>query len=169
MDNQILESQRLLLKSCSLNELAQINRNQTDMLKTPIEPDALTGSIQSAIAKKMVKMQNTDEALHNWYTYWLMIDKTDGTGIGFIGFKGPPDSHGLSEVGYGIAAGHRSKGLTTEALKTLTGWASQSQASKGIWARVLKTNISSIKVLRHCGFQLFGELEHESTYVFNFR
>ncbi len=169
MDNQILESQRLLLKSCSLNELAQINRNQTDMLKTPIEPDALTSSIQSAITKKMVKMQNTDDVLHDWYTYWLMIDKVSGMGIGFIGLKGPPDSHGLSEVGYEIAAAYRRKGLTTEALKALTGWASQFQVSKGIWARVLKTNIGSVSVLNHCGFQLFGEFEHESTYVLKFR
>ena len=40
-------------------------------------------------------MKKVNEDVHEWYTYWLIIDKDNEKGIGFIGFKGLPDDKWL--------------------------------------------------------------------------
>jgi RimJ/RimL family protein N-acetyltransferase len=168
MENKVLESQRLFLKSLSFSELSFINSNETDKVDTLIEQEAIFDFVKTAILKKLEKMQNVDEVIHEWYTYWLIIDKDNGKGIGFIGFKGFPDENGFSEVGYSISPNYRKKGLMTEALETLVKWAYGFQESKGIFAKVLKTNIGSIKVLNNCNFKLTTSTEQEHNYIIKF-
>ena len=57
----------------------------------------------------------------------------------------------------------------TEALETLINWAYGFQGSKGITAKVLKTNIGSIKVLNNCNFKLVSSTEQEDNYFLEFR
>ena len=57
----------------------------------------------------------------------------------------------------------------TEALETLISWAYGFQSSKGITAKVLKTNIGSIKVLNNCNFKLVSSTEQEYNYTIKFR
>ena len=56
----------------------------------------------------------------------------------------------------------------TEALETLVKWAYGFQDSKGIVAKVLKTNIGSNKVLNNCNFKLVSSTEEEDNYLFLF-
>lgn len=163
-----LASKRLLLKALSLNELAHINNGEMNSSEFHIEPEAMFDTVLLAIAKKIKKMQSVHEDNHNWYTYWLIIDKKTEKGIGFIGFKGLPDENGYSEVGYSISPNYRKKGLMTEALRKLMAWANESPSCKGIVANVLKTNIGSIKVLSNCTFQLVNSNELENSYLHNF-
>ena len=83
-------------------------------------------------------MKKVSEDVQEWYTYWLIIDKDNGKGIGFIGFKGLPDENGYSEVGYSISPNYRKKRFMTEALETLVKWAYGFQNSKGIVAKSSK-------------------------------
>ena len=142
MKNTVLESERLLLKSLSYKELELIISNNIDKIEYQIEPEAIFDYVKLAISKKLVKMKNVDETIHEWYTYWLIIDKSSKKGMGFIGFKGVPDESGFSEVGYSISSKSRRKGYMTEALSTLANWASSFENCKGITAqKVLKENI----------------------------
>ena len=169
MSKNFLESERLLLKPLSFDELQYINNNEIDNVKTPIELESILDSIKLAISKKLMKMQNLTEDIHQWYTYWLIINKENQKGVGFIGFKGLPDIDGYSEVGYSISSNYRKKRFMTEALETLINWAYGFQGSKGITAKVLKTNIGSIKVLNNCNFKLVSSTEQEHNYIIKFR
>ena len=77
--------------------------------------------------------------------------------------------NGYSEVGYSISPNYRKKRLMTEALETLVKWAYGFQGSKGITAKVLKTNVGSIKVLNNCNFVLVSSTGQEHIYLINFR
>ena len=111
MNIKTLESERLILKPLSFDELMHINNNQMNNVEISIELDAISDSIRSAISKKLEKIRNVNINLHEWYTYWLIIDKNNKKGIGFIGFKGIPDINGYSEVGYNISPNYRKKDL----------------------------------------------------------
>jgi len=164
-----LESERLLLKPLSFEELQYINNNEINNMETLIELGSVLDSVKVAISKKIIKMQNLNEDFHEWYTYWLIINKEELKGVGFIGFKGLPDANGYSEVGYSISSNYRKKGFMTEALETLINWAYGFQYSKGITAKVLKTNIGSIKVLTNCNFKLVSSTKQEHNYAIKFR
>lgn len=166
MKQIILESERFYLKPLSLNELLHINNNEIYTGETLIELEAIFDVVKLAISKKIEKMQKVSKDVHEWYTYWLIINKDNGRGIGFIGFKGLPDESGYSEVGYSMSSNYRRKRVMTEALLALTNWASNFPNCKGITAkRVLKTNIGSNKVLKNCNFDLVSSSSEENNYI----
>ncbi|MCB2292149.1 GNAT family N-acetyltransferase [Clostridium algoriphilum] len=169
MDRKVLESERLLLKPLSYNELSCISENEIYNIKIIIELEAISNFVKSAISKKLVKMKNVNENIHEWYTYWLIINKDNQTGIGFIGFKGVLSENGYSEVGYSISPNYRNQNFMTEALDTLLKWAYGFRKCKGIIAKVLKTNIGSNKVLNNCNFKVDSSTEQEDNYIIEFR
>jgi ribosomal-protein-alanine N-acetyltransferase len=166
MDTRILESERIFLRPLSVDELLSINNNKINSVETPIEVEAIFDFVKLAISKKLEKMKNVDKKTHEWYTYWLIIDKYSGKGIGFIGFKGVPDECGYSEVGYSISHNYRRKGLMTEALSLLIRWAFKFPNCKGVTAkRVLVNNTGSNNVLNNCNFSLVSSSGEENTYI----
>lgn len=170
MEKKELESERLFLKPLTFSELSFIISNDTDKVETLIEEDAIFDFVKLAISKKLEKMKNVDEETHEWYTYWLIIDKNNQKGIGFIGFKGVPDENGYSEVGYSISFTYRKRGLMSEALSLLIKWAANFDNCRGITAkRVLKTNIGSNNVLKNCNFKLSSSSSEENEYILKFR
>ena len=165
----MLESERLLLKPLSFNELLSINNNEIDDIETHIESEAIYDFVKVAISKKIEKMQRVSECIHMWYTYWLIINKANGKGIGFIGFKGIPDEKGYIEVGYSISHNYRRKGFMTEALFLLIDWASKYPNCNGITAKkVLKTNVGSNEVLNNCNFILVDSSNEFNNYMIKF-
>lgn len=168
VNKKCLESERLFLKPLSFHELQYINNNDINKIEISIELESILDSVKLAISKKLMKMQNINEDIHEWYTYWLIINKENQKGIGFIGFKGAPDVHGYSEVGYSISPNYRKKRFMTEALEILINWAYRLQGAKGITAKVLKTNVGSIKVLNNCNFKLVNSTEQEHNYIIKF-
>lgn len=165
VNKKCLESERLFLRPLSFKELQYIKNDDIENIKSLIELESIFDSTKLAISKKLMKMQDINEDIHEWYTYWLIINKETQKGIGFIGFKGVPDVNGYSEVGYSISPNYSKKGFMTEALKTLINWACNIQGAKGIIAKVLKTNIGSIKVLNNCNFELVSSTEQEYNYI----
>ncbi|MBL4931917.1 GNAT family N-acetyltransferase [Clostridium paridis] len=163
-----VESERLKLIPLTIKELVYIEKKEYSKLQFNIE-DALLDKTRIAIAKKIDKMKNINVNLHEWYTYWLIINKANKNGIGFIGFKGIPDEKGLSEVGYSISSNYRRFGYMTEALNMLLDWASGYSETTGITAcKVLKTNIGSNKVLNKCNFKLTSATEEYNNYLYEF-
>lgn len=151
--NSFIESERIKIRPLKLEELRDITFKDFDELKINIEKESLLSSTKSAISKKVIKMEEVNKSFHEWYTYWLIIDKGTGKGIGFIGFKGTPDEKGYVEVGYSISRLYRNKGLMTEAMKAMAEWAKGEKSCKGIIAYALASNTASHKVLLKCGFK----------------
>ncbi|AAK78349.1 RimJ/RimL family protein N-acetyltransferase [Clostridium acetobutylicum] len=166
MNKIILESERLLLRPLSFDDLINIEKGTINLIKVHINQNAIFDFTKSAISKKIKKMEKVPKDIHEWYTYWLIVDKNTKSGIGFIGFKGTPDEGGHVEVGYSISCAYRKQGLMTEALSLLSNWASKNPDLKGITAcKVLKTNTGSNRVLKNCNFKLASSSEEFNYYL----
>ncbi|MBS4535706.1 GNAT family N-acetyltransferase [Clostridium sp. D2Q-14] len=143
-----LVSNRVMLKSLSLEGLMQISK-QNKFIYEGIDLTSLvlTDIQRRAINIKIGKMKKAKRELHDWYTYWLIINKDSLDTMGLIGFKGI-DNKGEAEIGYGISKQYEGQGYMTEAVKILIEWAFKSRLCKTLTATgVLKTNYGSQNVL----------------------
>jgi RimJ/RimL family protein N-acetyltransferase len=103
-------------------------------------------------------MAAVPEAIHPWYTYWLIVTPDELYGAGLAGFKGYPDSQGEAEIGYGIDADYRRKGYMTEAVRELIAWAFEEPNCTSIIAPgTLKSNVASNRVLEKAGMFVYEE------------
>ena len=95
----------------------------------------------------------------DWYAMW-MIEKTDGTHIGDLCFKGI--EAGLHpEIGYGILEEYQGQGFATEAVKLALKWAFLHPEIKAVEAEADPDNAASQRVLMKCGFRPNGKIGEE--------
>ena len=95
----------------------------------------------------------------DWYAIW-MIEKTDGTHIGDLCFKGLREN-GVAEIGYGILEEHQGQGYATEAVQAACRWAFGHGSVKSLEAETDAGNTASQRVLQKCGFHPNGILGEE--------
>ena len=88
------------------------------------------------------------------FGYYRVSLRTDGTAIGGIGFKGPPDD-GVAEVGYGLVPSARSRGLATEALRAFVDLAGTLGVTT-LRADTELDDVASQHVLEIAGFRPVG-------------
>jgi RimJ/RimL family protein N-acetyltransferase len=101
----------------------------------------------------------------------VLVD--EGALVGHIGFHGPPGVNALRrsdgvEVGYSIFPEYRRRGIATEAVRGLIGWAQEARGIETFVASVSPENAASLGVVGKLGFEHVGEhwdeedgLEHE--------
>ena len=102
-----------------------------------------------------------------WYAMW-MIEKTDGTHVGDLCFKGF-DPGRNPEIGYGILDAHRGRGYASEAVGLALEWAFRHPGVTAVEAETDPENAASQRVLEKCGFQPSGELGEEGPRYIVFR
>lgn len=85
---------------------------------------------------------------------FLVVLLESGEVIGDCGWKGGPGPDGRAEIGYGLAASVRGRGLGTEVVRTLTEWALAQPGCSIVVAEVLADNLPSRKALERAGFAL---------------
>ena len=95
----------------------------------------------------------------DWYAIW-MIEKTDGTHIGDLCFKGLRED-GIAEIGYGILERHRGQGYATEAVRAACRWAFRHAEVKSLEAETDAGNAASQRVLEKSGFRPNGIIGEE--------
>ena len=90
---------------------------------------------------------------------WFVVLSDDGGDrvVGDLGTFGPPDDDGLVEIGYGLAAPYRGRGLGTEAVGTFVDWLVTAPGVRVVVARVEVGNEASRRLLARIGFDLTGE------------
>jgi RimJ/RimL family protein N-acetyltransferase len=81
---------------------------------------------------------------------WLVV--VDGEVVGDLGWRGGPDADGDAEIGYGLVAGARGKGLGVESVGVLCAWCEQQPGVRRLVARVLPGNEPSWRLLVRLGF-----------------
>ena len=137
--------------------------------------DAMIASEQDEELKKAYTEMLEGSLRHpdqwDWYAIW-MIEKTDGTHIGDLCFKGLRED-GIAEIGYGILEEHqgqggygileehRGQGYATEAVRTACRWAFQHEEVKLLEAETDAGNAASQRVLQKCGFRPNGIIGEE--------
>ena len=80
-----------------------------------------------------------------------------GQAIGDAGWKGAPGADGTAEIGYGLAASVRGRGLGTELVGALAAWALRQPGCGTVRAEVLPGNLPSRRALERTGFTCQGE------------
>lgn len=81
---------------------------------------------------------------------WLVV--LAGVVIGDAGWFGPPDAAGDCELGYGLAAPFRRRGLGREAVALLLSWVEQQPGVRRTTAEALVGNEASLRLLAGLGF-----------------
>jgi RimJ/RimL family protein N-acetyltransferase len=85
---------------------------------------------------------------------WLVV--LGDVVVGECGWKGPPDVDGTVEIGYGLAAPARGKGVGTEVVAVLVAWTETRPGVRAVAADVLPGNAASLRLLQRLGFDEVG-------------
>jgi [ribosomal protein S5]-alanine N-acetyltransferase len=123
-------------------------------------PEVFSEESRQAIGIKTTRMLLVDRSLYPWYTYFLLVQKSDRRVMGVCGFKGAPTPYGSVELGYAIHENFRSQGFMTEAVKALVAWAFTHDECKRVTAETLKDNFSSQRVLQKSGLVMDRSVEN---------
>ncbi|HET6826994.1 MAG TPA: GNAT family N-acetyltransferase [Amnibacterium sp.] len=84
------------------------------------------------------------------FTLYQVREAASGLAVGGIGFFGPPDEAGAVEIGYGLVAAARGRGLATEAVVAAVRLAAEHGAAL-LRADTTPANIASQRVLKKAG------------------
>lgn len=90
-----------------------------------------------------------------WGSHYVLTRDERPTVIAAAGFHGPPDEHGVVEIGYSIVEHARGRGYATEVVLALVEVAFESGSVQRVVARTHEGNAASIAVLVRCGFTQF--------------
>ncbi len=93
---------------------------------------------------------------------WLIA--VDGVIVGELGTKGPLDAPGGVEIGYGLAAPSRGRGIGTRAVAALVDWLLGQDGVRRVFAHVDPANTPSVSLLRRLGFAHVGHEGDEDVY-----
>lgn len=155
----ILETHRLKIAPLPVAQfrllLSGVGKLEKELALTP-SYESLDENTQQAMTG-LFNLALEHEDKYWWYTYWLIVLKSENKIIGGACFTGEPDSEGQVEIGYGTNLFYRSKGYMTEAVKAVTDWALQLPEVKTIIAETEPDNYASHKVLLKCGFIKYTE------------
>ena len=79
-----------------------------------------------------------------------------GTGevVGDCGWYGPPGADGEVEIGYGLAAPYRGRGIGTDAVTALLAWVTAQPGVRRVVAETDATNTASRRLLERLGCAL---------------
>jgi RimJ/RimL family protein N-acetyltransferase len=87
---------------------------------------------------------------------WFVTLADDGRVVGDCGTLGWVDDRGRVEIGYGLAAPFRGRGLGTEAVRVLADWVAAQPGVTAVTASVEVGNEPSRRLLDRLGFVLAG-------------
>jgi len=91
------------------------------------------------------------------WSFWYVATRAEPSELaGICGFKGRPDESGSVEISYSILSGFQQRGLATEAVQRLVGWAFSHHNVNEVSADTLPHLRQSIRVLEKNGFRRAG-------------
>jgi RimJ/RimL family protein N-acetyltransferase len=95
---------------------------------------------------------------------WLVLDDAERI-AGECGIKDVPDAAGRVEIGYGLAAGSRGRGLGTRAVAAMLDELAQTGVVREVLACVHPGNVASGRLLERLGFRVVAIADAEITYA----
>jgi len=107
----------------------------------------------------ILPLQATASPWQRRYGIWAIVERSTNTVIGDVGFHGPPDETGATEIGYSVIPDRRGRGYATEAATALVEWAVRQPRITVILARCEAANAASIRTLERIGFGRVAEAD----------
>jgi len=98
--------------------------------------------------------------MEGWLAWYLVLPGKSGEEsvlVGNGGFKGPPSSDGIVEVGYYVRPAHRGHCYGSEAVRCLLEYTLSRAGVKLVIAQTQHDNEASVKLLEKVGFVCAGE------------
>ena len=154
-----------LVKSRRLNLIA----TTTELLKKDISgsehlaealgvaaPDSWPPDLYGPSAMRYALEQLGEPTEQCWSFWYLTTPDEPRELVGICGFKGRPDASGSVEIGYSVLEQFRHKGLASEAVASLVGWAFTHHNVSEVSAETFPYLTQSIRVLEKNGFVLTG-------------
>jgi ribosomal-protein-alanine N-acetyltransferase len=91
------------------------------------------------------------------WSFWYVATREEPVELaGLCGFKGRPDATGSVEISYSVLGGYQRRGIATEAVGRLVGWAFSHHNVSEVCAETLPHLRQSIRVLEKNGFRRAG-------------
>ncbi|MBX3000818.1 MAG: GNAT family N-acetyltransferase [Caldilineaceae bacterium] len=152
-----VETERLKLIPLSLEGMQLLlddYQRLEKLLGLPQTEQTLARRLRPVISHNISFVKNAPE-YHIWYTYWIMLLKSEQRLIGGCGFKGPADERGEVEIGYGTDDAFRNRGFMSEAVAGMVQWALAQPGVCSVCAETANTNVASMRVLQKVGFTPF--------------
>lgn len=153
----VVQTERLVLIALAREHL-ELALNNLDQLAADLKIQAsdavFSDESRQAMLIKISRMDHVERRLHPWYTYFLLVQRSDRQAVGVCGFKGAPTMYGSVELGYAMHEGFRNRGYMTEAVRGLVQWAFTQENCTCVTAETLRDNIASQKVLTKAGLTL---------------
>lgn len=116
-------------------------------------PPAMFG--RDVMRAAQAQLQQATE--QGWSVWYVATRGERGELAGMCSFKGRPDAAGSVELSYSILEDHQRRGLATEAVRRLVGWAFSHHNVNEVSAETLPHLLKSIRVLEKNGFRLEGK------------
>ena len=110
-------------------------------------------------------MRKADKKDYLYYTFW--IGEYEGEKAVEIGFHRPPNQEKIIEIWCHVREDLRGKGLGTEAIIALTGWANEQSGVDYVAASVEPTNEASKKMMLKSGYDHYGQMKGMEIYFAN--
>ena len=112
----------------------------------------------SHYALKQYIAETTNDFFHDRQLR-LVIEKADGTSVGFVDLQNYNPQHHRAEVGIVIVPEQQRQGLATEALRLLAGYVSVHLGIHQLYALVPEGNEASIALFEKCGYKKTATLQ----------
>ena len=103
-----------------------------------------------------LKQVEADPASAAWVT-GVIWDADRRLSVGRAGYHGPPDAHGMVEVGYAVDPTYRRQGYARAALGALLGRAAREPGVRTVRASISPDNVPSLRLVAQYGFVEVGE------------
>lgn len=121
-----------------------------------VAPESWPPDLYGASAMRYALQQLGDPTEQSWSFWYLTTPDEPKELVGICGFKGRPDASGSVEISYSVLHHFRRKGLATEAVASLVGWAFTHHNVTEVSAETFPYLTQSIRVLEKNGFVLTG-------------
>jgi ribosomal-protein-alanine N-acetyltransferase len=154
-----IRTPRFELVSMSLSFMRHLRAGDVDSASAEIGaavPSTLRTDLESFLDYRIPALV-VDPSIQPWIGRAIVAGRPGGRRevIGTIGFHGPPDGTGQVEIGYSVEPSWRRRGVATECVRTLLGWA-EAQGIHRFRASVAPGNEPSLRLIRGFGFREVG-------------
>ena len=115
--------------------------------------------VSDEVSPAWLAQLHTSEAEDPWVHGFAIVHREERLVVGNVGFKGPPDDHGVVEIGYGIVSAFEGRGYATEAADACSDFAFADGRVRLVRAHTRPTKNASTRVLEKCRFIRTGAVE----------
>ena len=158
-DDKLIDIMTSRLRIVALNEkqlkLAILDFNQLERNLNLMVTDKNIGEREKAVYKIRLKDMQNNLDQYEWYTPWMLIDKSMNRIIGAIMIKNYPNEKGEVVIGYAMQEDFRRKGYMREGVEGIVKWIFKNPEVKSIIADTLISNDASGRLLEQIGMKKY--------------